>query len=488
MTSTISCRARALKRSASVLGPRSPPAPVRASRQVPQSLAEPGPAGLAGQQDVVPASRQMGDERARAWIVLPAPSGPSSVMNQPRRVGAVGMRHGRSVADAHGPTRMRRIRSRDAATTPPLLGSAAHARPDRPRPRHGHRPGRRLCRRPRRPPPRGEHRRSRPAASKASPRARARASASASSSTAPGASRASHILTDRRGRPRRRRGRPDRPGVGDRPARAGRASTTARRPAARYETPVERGPVQRPARAQDRRPARGRPGGRAGSRASPSPSRCTPPSASGRRSPPPTAASPSRSSPTSAPRSRPTPSTATSTSGAATRTRAAAGTRPATSTSASLDLADAGRAARRGGRRAADAPRSARRAGSRSSSTRSQLYLQVHESCGHPTELDRVFGTEASYAGHELPDDRQARRRVPLRLGPHRHRRRRDRARRHGHVRLGRRGRRGPGRAARPGRASSSATSRAARPRRGSAGRAAARCAPTAGTGSRSSG
>jgi TldD protein len=29
----------------------------------------------------------------------------------------------------------------------------------------------------------------------------------------------------------------------------------------------------------------------------------------------------------------------------------------------------------------------------------SQLYLQVHESCGHPTELDRVFGTEASYAG-----------------------------------------------------------------------------------------
>jgi len=29
----------------------------------------------------------------------------------------------------------------------------------------------------------------------------------------------------------------------------------------------------------------------------------------------------------------------------------------------------------------------------------SQLYMQVHESCGHPTELDRVFGTEASYAG-----------------------------------------------------------------------------------------
>ena len=28
-----------------------------------------------------------------------------------------------------------------------------------------------------------------------------------------------------------------------------------------------------------------------------------------------------------------------------------------------------------------------------------QMVLQVHESCGHPTELDRVFGSEASYAG-----------------------------------------------------------------------------------------
>ncbi len=28
-----------------------------------------------------------------------------------------------------------------------------------------------------------------------------------------------------------------------------------------------------------------------------------------------------------------------------------------------------------------------------------QVALQVHESCGHPTELDRVFGMEASYAG-----------------------------------------------------------------------------------------
>ena len=29
----------------------------------------------------------------------------------------------------------------------------------------------------------------------------------------------------------------------------------------------------------------------------------------------------------------------------------------------------------------------------------SQLALQVHESCGHPAELDRVFGTERSFAG-----------------------------------------------------------------------------------------
>ncbi len=28
-----------------------------------------------------------------------------------------------------------------------------------------------------------------------------------------------------------------------------------------------------------------------------------------------------------------------------------------------------------------------------------QLALQIHESCGHPTELDRVYGTEASFAG-----------------------------------------------------------------------------------------
>ncbi|HLQ76338.1 MAG TPA: TldD/PmbA family protein [Terriglobia bacterium] len=32
----------------------------------------------------------------------------------------------------------------------------------------------------------------------------------------------------------------------------------------------------------------------------------------------------------------------------------------------------------------------------------SQLALQIHESCGHPAELDRVFGTEAAFAGRSF--------------------------------------------------------------------------------------
>jgi TldD protein len=41
----------------------------------------------------------------------------------------------------------------------------------------------------------------------------------------------------------------------------------------------------------------------------------------------------------------------------------------------------------------------------------SQLYMQVHESCGHPSELDRAFGTEASYAGTSFltPDKLESR-------------------------------------------------------------------------------
>ncbi|MCD6351795.1 MAG: TldD/PmbA family protein, partial [Armatimonadetes bacterium] len=34
--------------------------------------------------------------------------------------------------------------------------------------------------------------------------------------------------------------------------------------------------------------------------------------------------------------------------------------------------------------------------------TGSQMALQVHESCGHPIELDRVLGTEASFAGRSF--------------------------------------------------------------------------------------
>ena len=109
------------------------------------------------------------------------------------------------------------------------------------------------------------------------------------------------------GRPRRRRGRPHRPGQRHRAARPGRA----RRPAAgprdatrprsrrtRSTIPLERKIADLLAADAGRQPA---------SRASPSPSRCTPPSASGRRSRRPTAASPSRPSPTSARPSRPTP-------------------------------------------------------------------------------------------------------------------------------------------------------------------------------------
>ena len=158
------------------------------------------------------------------------------------------------------------------------------------------------------------------------------------------------------------------------------------------------GPVRGPARAQDRRPARRRRGRGAGSRASPSPSRCTRPSASGRPSPRPTARTRSRRSPTSGRPSRPTPSMATSTSAAPTPTRAAAGRRPATSTSARLGLEDRAEPLADEAVALLTAPQCP--------SGRftivldpSQLYLQVHESCGHPTELDRVFGTEASYAG-----------------------------------------------------------------------------------------
>ena len=64
-----------------------------------------------------------------------------------------------------------------------------------------------------------------------------------------------------------------------------------------------------------------------------------------------------------------------------------------------MDLAgNAERIAERGARAAS--PRRRCRPGVRTIVLHpSQLYMQVHESCGHPTELDRAYGTEASYAG-----------------------------------------------------------------------------------------
>ena len=69
-----------------------------------------------------------------------------------------------------------------------------------------------------------------------------------------------------------------------------------------------------------------------------------------------------------------------------------------------------------------------------------QMVLQVHESVGHPTELDRVYGTEAAYAGTSFlkPGDLGS-----LRYGsrPDEHHRGLDDRRRARHLRLRRRGR-----------------------------------------------
>ena len=117
----------------------------------------------------------------------------------------------------------------------------------------------------------------------------------------------------------------------------------------------------------------------------------------------------------------------------------------------------------------------------------SQLYLQVHESCGHPTELDRVFGTEASYAGTSfLTTDKLD---EGFRYGSDLIDIVADATAPGGMGTFGWDDEGSPPRPCRSsGTGSSSGTSPAARRRRGSAGRAVARCGPTAGTGSRSSG
>ena len=82
----------------------------------------------------------------------------------------------------------------------------------------------------------------------------------------------------------------------------------------------------------------------------------------------------------------------------------------------------------------------------------SQVGLQIHESCGHPTELDRALGVgDLARRGlvHAAGDARQA----SLRLAARHAGRRRDERRRQRHLRLGRRGRprgQAPARRARP--------------------------------------
>jgi TldD protein len=51
-----------------------------------------------------------------------------------------------------------------------------------------------------------------------------------------------------------------------------------------------------------------------------------------------------------------------------------------------------------------------------------QVVMQLHESCGHPVELDRALGQELSYAGGEFSHPRQAGH-LPLRLTAGEHRR-----------------------------------------------------------------
>ena len=298
---------------------------------------------------------------------------------------------------------------------------------------------------------------------------------------------ASHILTAGRGRPRRRRGRPDRPGQRDRPPRP----DPARRPPAgpRHVRDAGRGgPVHGPAR--DARSPTSSPPTRPRSRVKGI--AFTESMYAAQREWKTFAATDGSLTEqiithVGARRSRPTPSTATSTSAGATRTPAAAGGGGGYEFVRGLAPRRAGGAARRGGRRAAD--RAAVPVGPVHDHPRPEPALPPGPRVVRPPDRARPrLRHRGVVRGDQLPDHRQARRGLPLRLRPDRHRRRRDGARRDGHVRLGRRGRRRAGRAARQGRDLRRLPVVAARPRRGSAARAAARCGPTAGTASRSSG
>ena len=322
------------------------------------------------------------------------------------------------------------------------------------------------------------------AGSKASPRARAKASGCASWSTARGASPRSNRLEAGRGRPGRRRGRPDRPRVGHCPAPPGPAGRSAARP--RHVRDA------RSSRTRSRSRSRRKIGALLAADEAASPVKGI---------------------------------AFTETIYAAQRDHTIFAASDGSSTDQTITHVGLGHRDERDRRRRAPAPKLPGR-GRRLAVGRlrvhpractwptmprscpseavalltapqcpsgrmtvvldpSQLYLQVHESCGHPTELDRVFGTEASYAGTSFLTHGQARCGLSLRLGPDRHRRRCHRAGRPGHVRLGRRGRRRPGRAADQGRHPRRLPEQ---PRDRAADRApvaAARCGPTAGTASR---
>ena len=107
----------------------------------------------------------------------------------------------------------------------------------------------------------------------------------------------------------------------------------------------------------------------------------------------------------------------------------------------------------------------------------SQVALQIHESVGHATELDRILGWEAAFAGTSWLDPAQARE-PALRQRPDADHRRRHPARGHGQLRLRRRGRPRPGGRHRAGRDVGGRALGPTRPRRW-AWRRAGWCGPT---------
>ena len=276
--------------------------------------------------------------------------------------------------------------------------------------------GRELCRRPHRPPTRRVDHRQDPAGSKASPPARAKGSASASSSTARGASPRRHRLDaaeiDR---------------VAAEAVRIARASATALRDRVRlddrppahgtFETPVVEDPFTVPLEAKIGDLLAADEATEPGQRHRLHRVDRTPRSASGRPSPPGRQLHRADDHPRRRRASRPTRSTATSTSAGATRTRAAAGRRAGYEYVRGLDLLGHAEALAEEAVALLTAPQcpSGRRT---IVLDPSQLYLQVHEIVRPPDRARPGLRDRGLLRRHELPDDRQARRRLPLRLGP----------------------------------------------------------------------